>query len=100
MYFLRFDDKATREARNRRRPDRLCPIRDFFDAWHARLGMCYNPSRELCVDEQLVQFKGRCGFAQYIPSKPGKVGLKLWVCCDVATSYAVRVQVAYFLGCK
>ena len=29
---------------------------------------------------QLVAFRGRCPFRQYIPSKPAKYGLKFWAC--------------------
>ena len=32
----------------------------------------------------------------YIPSKPGKYGIKLWVCADVETSYSTNFQV--YLG--
>ena len=45
------------------------------------------------MDEQLVAFRGRCRFKQYIPSKPGKYGLKVWVACDAKTSYALKMQV-------
>lgn len=51
------------------------------------------PDRDVCVDEQLVPFKGRCGFKQYVPKKPAKYGLKVWALCDVKMSYAWKVQV-------
>lgn len=51
------------------------------------------PDRDVCVDEQLVPFKGRCGFRQYMPKKPAKYGLKVWALCDVKMSYAWKVQV-------
>ena len=37
-------------------------------------------------DEQLVLFRGRCPFRVYIPSKPGKYGIRIWVLADVASS--------------
>ncbi|KAE8278205.1 hypothetical protein D5F01_LYC23722 [Larimichthys crocea] len=49
--------------------------------------------RDICINEQLVPFKGRCRFRQYMPKKPAKYGLKIWATCDVKTSYAWRLQV-------
>ena len=36
----------------------------------------FEPSANLTVDEQLVEFHGRVRFKQYIDSKPGKFGIK------------------------
>lgn len=55
--------------------------------------MLFSPDRDLTVDEQLVLFKGRCSFGQYIPKKPAKYGIKIWAAFDAKTSYAWRLQV-------
>ena len=62
----------------------------------AHLPLLFNPGVDVCVDEQLVAFKGRCGFRQYMPNKPAKYGIntiQIWVTCDVATSYAWWMQI-------
>lgn len=87
---LRFDDKLSRP---RRRRDKLSAIRKVWDLWTHRLELLFSPDRDICVDEQLVLFRGRCNFKQYIPTKPAKYGLKIWTVCDVKTSYAWRLQV-------
>lgn len=87
---LHFDDKLSRPQR---RGDKLAPIRKVWDMWVHRLKMLFCPDRDVCVDEQLVPFKGRCGFRQYMPKKPAKYGLKVWALRDVKTSYAWKVQV-------
>ncbi|XP_063348689.1 piggyBac transposable element-derived protein 4-like [Pelmatolapia mariae] len=87
---LRFDDKLTRPAR---RTNKLAPIRQVWDMWAHRLPMLFSPDRDVTVDEQLVPFKGRCSFRQYIPKKPAKYAIKVWAACDVKTSYAWRLQV-------
>ena len=51
------------------------------------------PFENVTVDEQLLTYRGRCPFIQYIPSKPGKYGIKFWMQCDSKTSYVSRVQV-------
>ncbi|UYV76997.1 hypothetical protein LAZ67_14002769 [Cordylochernes scorpioides] len=39
------------------------------------------------IDESLLNFRGRCGFKQYIPNKPAKYGIKVFVLADSATYY-------------
>lgn len=65
---IRFDDRQERlELRSR---DKLAPIRTVFDKWVHRLKALYSPGKNLTVDEQLLPYRGRCPFTQYIPSKP------------------------------
>ena len=64
--------------------------------FQAQLPKFYIPGTDLCVDEQLVPFRGRVGFRQYIPSKPAKYGMKIWWCCDADTSYPLKGDV--YLG--
>ncbi|CAK6968790.1 piggyBac transposable element-derived protein 4-like%2C partial [Scomber scombrus] len=88
---IRFDDRATRPFRWR--DDKLAAIRNVWDRWVERLPLMYNPGPEVTVDERLVPFRGRCPFKQYIPSKPGKYGIKIWAACDARRSYAWNMQV-------
>ena len=74
--FMRFDNKKTRTAR--RAADKLAPIRNLFNEINTLLIRYYTSSEYLTVDEQLVPFKGRCPFPQYIPSKPDKYGMKIF----------------------
>ncbi|XP_071201069.1 piggyBac transposable element-derived protein 4-like [Salvelinus alpinus] len=53
----------------------------------------YNPGPNVTVDEQLMAFRGRCPFRQYIPSKPAKYGIKIWAACDAASSHVWNLQV-------
>lgn len=53
----------------------------------------YYPAKNVTVDEQLVAFRGRCPFKQYIPSKPAKYGIKIWTLCDSKTSYVWKLQI-------
>lgn len=88
---LRFDNKDTREGRHE--TDKLAAIRDVWDLWVERLPLMYNTGPDVTVDECLIPFRGRCGFKQYIPSKPAKYGIKVWAACDSRTSYAWNMQV-------
>lgn len=88
---LRFVDKDTRDYR--RAGDKLSPIRDVWDKWVSLLSLMYDPGTDVTVDERLVPFRGRCPFKQYIPSKSGKYGIKIWAACDARSSYAWNMQV-------
>ena len=88
---LRFDDRETRAERRER--DKLAPIRQVTDIIQRRCVANFRPSQNLCVDEQLVLYRGRCGFKVYMPSKPGKYGIKIWICADVDSSYCCNFDV-------
>jgi len=88
---MRFDDRSTRPARRER--DKLAPIRNLWDKWETNLRRLFHPYENVTVDEQLIPFRGRCPFRQYIPSKPAKYGIKIWAACCTKTKYAWRLQV-------
>ncbi|CAK9809224.1 PiggyBac transposable element-derived protein 4 [Anthophora quadrimaculata] len=87
LRYIRFDDSVTREAR--KTDDKLAPIRHVTDIFVENCKSCYNASDIGCVDEQLVTFRGRCSLKVYMPSKPGKYGIKIWALYDSKTFYSV-----------
>ncbi|XP_049437725.1 piggyBac transposable element-derived protein 4-like isoform X3 [Epinephelus fuscoguttatus] len=93
---LRFDDRETREARFQQDHDKLGPIREVWDIWVSALQRMWAPRSEVCVDEMLIGFRGRCPFMQYMPSKPDRYGLKVWALCECETSYCWNLQ--FYLG--
>ena len=90
LRYLRFDDTI-----NRDRQDKGAAIKEVFESFRRKLCSGIVPSENLTVDEQLVNFFGRCSFKTYIPSKPGKFGIKIWVLCDAKTGYCLN-QSIYF----
>lgn len=88
---IRFDDKEQRIHTSDR--DKLQPIRNVFEKWLQRVRALYVPGKTVTVDEQLIPFRGRCPFTQYIPSKPAKYGIKMWVLCDSKSYYAYNMEI-------
>lgn len=88
---IRFDNKSTRQERRSR--DKLAAIREIWEKWVEVLPKLYYPDENITIDEQLVGFRGRCPFKQYIPSKPSKYGIKIWTLCDSKTSYVLKSQI-------
>jgi hypothetical protein len=86
---FRFDD---RESRNHRRQnDKFAPIRDIWTIFVRQLPKYFKLSDSVTVDEQLLSFRGRCSFRQYMPLKPAKYGLKFFAMCCSSTSYVLNI---------
>ena len=47
----------------------------------------YVPGKDMSVDEGMVKFKGRLFFKQYMPKKPVKYGIKVWMAAHSKTGY-------------
>lgn len=94
LRFIRFDDLNTRVQRKEQ--DKLAPLRDIADIFAKNCRESYCPSACGTIDEQLVSFRGRCPFRVYIPSKPGKYGIKIWALCDAENFFCCNFQV--YLG--
>jgi hypothetical protein len=88
LQFLRFDDR-----RNRDKSDRLAPIRYIFERFIKQLPQYFVPNENVTIDEQLVPFRGRCSFVQYMPKKPAKYGIKFWALCDADSRYVLGLEV-------
>lgn len=85
LRFIRFDDKTTRSER--RKSDKLCPIRHIWEEVTTNFAKYYVPSDNLTVDEQLMPCRCRCSFIQYMPKKPDKYGIKIYWLCDSKNAY-------------
>lgn len=85
LRFIRFDDKTTRSTR--RATDKFTPIRDIFEEINKKFSQFYIPGDFLTVDEQMIGWRGRCPFLQFMPKKPDKYGMKMWWICDARTGY-------------
>uniref|UniRef100_A0A914DM82 PiggyBac transposable element-derived protein domain-containing protein n=1 Tax=Acrobeloides nanus TaxID=290746 RepID=A0A914DM82_9BILA len=89
--FCRFDDALSRD--DRRKVDKLSPIRDLWELLQGNLHRNYVPSDSLCVDEQMKPTRGRCSFRQYIKGKPDKFGIKFLWNADCVNFYPLRGEV-------
>lgn len=69
--------------------DRLYKIQMVIDDLKKNMREVYYPFQNLVIDEELLLFKGRLSFQQYIPSKRHRFGIKLFVLCDCETGFIV-----------
>jgi len=91
VYCLRFDDSTTRARR--RANDKLSPIRNIYNKFVVACEANYTSGTGCTVDESLHGFRGVCSFKQYIPNKPSKYGIKVYVLADSKTFYFISSKI-------
>lgn len=94
---LRFDDTTNRDSRIESTGDKCSAIREIFEVIRQNCMKAYSPSSTITIDERLIPFRGNCSFKVYMPAKPSKYGIKLWVAADATNYYACNLQL-YFGG--
>ena len=85
-----FDDRDTRITR--KAEDRLAPIREIFTLFVHNCQKNYSLEKFKTIDKMLVGFRGRCGFRQYIPSKPNMYGIKIYALVDAKMYYLHHLE--------
>ena len=58
-----------------------------------RFRAVYHPERELAVDQTLIKYKSRVHFRQFIPSKPGRFGIKAFTLAESTSGYVLGSKV-------
>lgn len=89
--FIRFDNFLTREERQKE--SKLAAFENVFNIFIGNCERAYNPESDLCIDEELVAFRGCCSFKVYMKSKPDRYGIKIWTLCDATNSYVWNQQI-------
>lgn len=77
---------------NKNPNDKLWKVRPVYDKVLKNCQEKYNPHCEISVDEAMVGFNGRLGFKQYMPLKPTKFGIKIWVRADAHNGFTSSFQ--------
>lgn len=65
-------------------------VRDVWDMFMACCEDNYAPHENLTIDDQLLPFRGKCPFRMYIPTKPAKCGIKIFMVNDVKSKYMLK----------
>ena len=81
LQFLHFADNFNYDATDPGR-DKLFKVRDIAEFLLDWFKTVYNPSANISIDEELLFYKGRLLFKQYIPSKRARFGIKLFSLCE------------------
>lgn len=91
--YLHLNNRDTMLPREDPNYDKLFRLRPLLDAVSTAFREEYRPSKFLSVDEGKVKYKGRLKFKQYMPLKPVKRRIKIWVLADLTNGYLYAMQV-------
>lgn len=93
MQYFHVNDCSNMVPRGSPGHDKLYPIRPILDGVLKTCLANYNPHRNSSVDETMVAFRGRLGFRQYMPAKPIKYGINVWMRADPYNGYVNEYQI-------
>ena len=85
--YLHFVDNTQLQKRGEPNYDRLGKIRPIMLICKQKFLSNYEPNCEQAIDEAMIPFQGRSAIKQYLPMKPIKRGLKVWVRADSHHGY-------------
>lgn len=89
--YLSFQDESQRKKKGEPGYDPLFRIRTLANKINDRFDSIPKTAR-LCVDEQMCSTKTKHHLRQYMPNKPHKWGVKLFVLCD-SNGFAYRFEI-------
>lgn len=72
---------------------KLYYVEEITSCLKATFQKCRTDSAVQSIDESMAKFKGRSVLKQYMPLKPVKRGIKLWLRCDSLTGYTYDFNV-------
>ena len=94
--YLHMNDSQQQPARDDPSHDALYKVRPLLTMCERTFLEQYVPDRDLSIDEAMVKYKGRVFFRQYLPKKPVKWGIKVWMLAESKTGYVSNFEV--YLG--
>ena len=71
----------------------LYKVHPLIDHLAAVFPKYYQPSRNISIDEMMISTRCRISFLQFIPKKPTRFGIKVWVCAEASSGYVLDFQV-------
>ena len=93
LRYLHVADNTKVLQRSDTRYDKLWKVRYLIDVLATRFLEMYDSYPQISVDESMIGTKCRLSFIRYLPKKPVKWGIKVWVCADAVNEYIYTFDV-------
>ena len=68
-------------------------VRPLIDHLAAVFPKYYRPGRNVSIDEMMIGTRCRISFLEYIPKKPTRFGIKVWVLAEAKTGYVLDFDI-------
>ena len=91
--YLHFMDNDHLAPRGDSAHDQLGKVRPLITHLSDKFATLYERSKEVAVDEAMIKFQGRSNLKKYMPKKPTKCGIKVWVLGDSTNGYFSQFDV-------
>ena len=91
--YLHFNDSSVKPAQGTPGFDCLYKSRPIFNSILGNCQTKFQPTKNLSVDEGTIGFRGRLSFRQYMPAKPTKYGIKVWMAADSSNGYVLNFDI-------
>ena len=91
--YIHVVDNTQAPSRSDPNYDKLWKVRLLITALEKNCRKLYSPHQQLPVDESMIGTKCRLSFIEYMPAKPVKWGVKVWVLCDLVNGYICTFDV-------
>ena len=93
LRYIHVVDNTQAPSRSDPNYDKLWKVRPLITALEKNYRELYSPHQQLSIDESMIGTKCRLSFIQYMPAKPVKWGVKVWVLCDSVNGYICTFDV-------
>ncbi|GBP38809.1 PiggyBac transposable element-derived protein 4 [Eumeta japonica] len=90
---IHFNDDSLMPPNTRGAPARLFKVQPLISYLNLKFSSLYDLSRNISLDESLVQWRGWLCFKQFIKNKAAAVGIKTYEVCESDTGYLWRFEV-------
>ena len=93
LRYLHLNDSSKQKRYGEDGHDPLYKVRPLLDHLTAVFPLYYQPAQQLSIDEMMIGTRCRVAFLQFLPKKPTRFGIKVWVNSEAKSGYVLALQV-------
>lgn len=93
LSMFHLNDNSTAKAKGEPGYDPLHKLRPLMDKILEKFNSSFQTGEAITIDEGICAFRGRVGFKIYMPQKPNKYGIKIFMLADANTAYIKNFEV-------